>query len=257
MTGSAVLEVRGVSKSYGVLKAVDDASLALATGEVTALIGDNGAGKSTLVKMMSGALRPDSGEILVDGQVERLGGPVVARRLGIETVYQDLALLPNLSVSDNLFLGRELMRSGLWGWLGQLDKKQMSRQSADLLKQLGIVVPSLDARAATLSGGQRQSVAIARAVGFSSKVLIMDEPTAALGVAASEAVLGLVESARDRGVAVLIISHILPHVLQLADRLVVLRHGRVVARLNRGEADHDRLIRLIVGFEESYGLPAL
>ena len=248
------VELRRLSKSFGTLKAADDVSFELRSGQITALVGDNGAGKSTVVKMISGVLPPDSGEVRVDGTPVRLPDPVAARRLGIETVYQDLAVLTNLDVVTNLYLGREIYRGSFGRMAKILNRPAMLRESKRLLKDLDINIPSLTQHVGSLSGGQRQSVAIARAIAFASKVLLMDEPTAALGVAESTAVLRLVHQARDRGLAVLIISHILPHVIELADQVVVMRHGRVVARLDRKEANQDLLVRLIVGFQESANL---
>lgn len=242
-----VLEVRGLSKSYGAIQAVDGVSFALRPGHVTALVGDNGAGKSTVLKMISGALRPDSGEILMDGHPVRLSDPVAARQLGIETVYQDLALLPNLNVTSNLFLGRETLRPGIGRAFRQLHRRRMANEARGLLRRLEIDVPSLETPIGKMSGGQRQSIAIARAIRFASRVLLMDEPTAALGVAQSASVLRLVESARKDGISVLIISHILPHVIKLADSILVLRHGRLVGELSREDASQEQLVRLIVG----------
>lgn len=253
-SGELALRVTGLSKSYGAIKAVDNVSFELAEGTITALVGDNGAGKSSIVKMLSGAIRLDAGHIAVRGSRVRIGDAVAARSLGIETVHQDLALVPNLSVAANLFLGREVMRTGVRGLLGQLNRREMRRRAVDMLEELEIRLPSLETVTGSLSGGQRQSIAVARAVGFASSVLLMDEPTAALGVAQSAAVLRLARGAADRGLAVLIISHILPQVLDLADRILVLRHGHLVGRLGRDDADHERLVRLIVGLERSYGV---
>ncbi len=246
-----VLEVRDLSKSYGALKAVESASFTLRAGQITALVGDNGAGKSTVVKMMAGALMPDAGEILVDGVLVELSDPISARRLGIETVYQDLAVLPNLDVVTNLYIGREIYRGGAGRFLRIVNRRAMMEAARVALADLDIKISSLRQSVGSLSGGQRQSVAIGRALVFASKVLIMDEPTAALGVAESAAVLRLVNYARDRGLAVLIISHILPHVIDLADQVVVMRHGRVVGVLGREETTQKRLVELIVGPEST------
>ena len=244
-----VLEVRDLSKSYGALRAVESVSFMLRGGEVSALVGDNGAGKSTVVKMIAGALTPDAGEILVDGVPVQLSDPISARRLGIETVYQDLAVLPNLDVVTNLYIGREIYHGGAGRFLRMVNRRAMLEEARVLLADLDIKISSLRQSVGSLSGGQRQSVAIGRALAFASKVLIMDEPTAALGVAESAAVLRLVNHARERGLAVLIISHILPHVIDLADRVVVMRHGRVVGVLGREETTQQRLVELIVGPE--------
>ena len=245
------LELRNLSKSYGALRAVDQVTFMLYSGKVTALVGDNGAGKSTVVKMISGVLAPDAGQLAIGGKPVHLTDPVVARRLGIETVYQDLAVLPNLDVVTNLYLGREIYRGKFGRVTKWLNRPAMLRQAEALLSSLDISLPSLTQDVGSLSGGQRQSVAIARAIAFASRVLIMDEPTAALGVAESAAVLRLVHQARDRGLAVLIISHILPHVIELADRVVVMRHGRLVAELAAAEATQEMLVRLIVGFDSA------
>ncbi len=247
-----VLEVRDLCKSYGTLKAVEFVSFALRSGQVTALVGDNGAGKSTVVKMIAGALVPDSGEIVVGNVPVRMSDPISARRLGIETVYQDLAVLPNLDVVTNLYIGREIYRGGVGRFVRMVNRRAMLEQARVLLADLDIKISSLRQPVGSLSGGQRQSVAIGRALAFASKVLIMDEPTAALGVAESAAVLRLVNHARDRGLAVLIISHILPHVIDLADQVVVMRHGRVVGVLGRPETTQQRLVELIVGQESAF-----
>ena len=251
-TEHPLIEARGLSKSFGMIKAVDDVSLEVGHAEVVAIVGDNGAGKSTLVKMLSGALSPDSGEVLVEGAPVKLHGPIDARRLGIETLYQDLALLPNLDVTTNLFLGREEKVSGPLRLLGVLSRRRMRREAWRHVKDLRINLPRIyGTPVESLSGGQRQSVAIARAMVWASKLVIMDEPTAALGVAQSAAVIELIERIRARGTSVIIISHILPHILEVADRLVVVRHGKKVGDLPADGVTQDRLIGLIVGSELS------
>jgi ABC-type sugar transport system ATPase subunit len=248
---AALVEAHGLSKHYGTIRAVDGIDLTVNRGEILAIVGDNGAGKSTLIKMLSGAVIPDEGEIYVEGERARLHGPLDARDLGIETIYQDLALLPNLDVVTNLYLGREEKLSGGLGLLGVLARRRMRTDARRHLDELRISIPSIAGTPVErLSGGQRQSVAIARAIVWSSKLLIMDEPTAALGVAQSQAVLELVQRVREGGTSVIIISHILPHVLALADRVVVLRQGRKVADLDATALSQDRLIALIVGFED-------
>jgi simple sugar transport system ATP-binding protein len=249
-TAAPLLETRGISKHSGMIRACENVSLTLGRGEVVAVVGDNGAGKSTLIKMLSGALQPDHGEILVDGEQVRLRGPNDARALGIETIYQDLALLPNLDVTTNLYLGRERTLPGALGVLGFVARRQMRQEAKAHLDELRIRIPKLwGTPVESLSGGQRQSVAIARAVVWASKLVIMDEPTAALGVAQSEAVLSLVRRVREKGTSVIIISHILPHVIELADRVLVMRQGRLVASLEAGEVSQNRLISLIVGYD--------
>lgn len=255
MTNGAIIEplveARGLRKHFGTIHAVDGVDLRVGHGEVLAIVGDNGAGKSTLIKMLSGAVLPDGGEIYVEGEHARVHGPLDARALGIETIYQDLALLPNLDVVTNLYLGREEKAQGALGLLGVLSRRRMRQEARRHLEELRIDIPAVwGTPVERLSGGQRQSVAIARAIVWSSKLLIMDEPTAALGVVQSQAVLELVQRVRERGTSVIIISHILPHVLALADRIVVLRQGRKVADLDATEVSQDRLIALIVGFED-------
>ena len=225
-----ILEARDLVKRYGSVEALRGAAFTAHAGEVVALIGDNGAGKSTLVKCLSGVERPDSGEILLDGKVVTLDSPTAARAHGIETVYQDLAVAPDLDPAANLFLGRELRRSGLLGKLGMLDKVAMRRRAVEEFARLGVQLQSVEVPIGALSGGQRQSVAVARSVVWASKVVFMDEPTAALGVVQRERVLDVIKRVRDTGVSVVLISHNMPEVLAVADRIEVLRLGRRVAR---------------------------
>ena len=250
--GSPLIEMRGMVKHYGTIRAVENVDLDIAPAEVLAIVGDNGAGKSTLVKMLAGAVHPDAGEIRIAGEARRIREPNDARSLGIETIYQDLALLPNLDVTSNLFLGRELMAEGPLRFLNVVARRRMRAQARERLRELSINIPHVSgAPVGSLSGGQRQSVAIARAIVWASKLVIMDEPTAALGVAQSEAVLQLVRRVRERGTSVVIISHILPHVLELADRVAVMRHGLKVADLPARGVTQDHLIELIVGYEKT------
>jgi simple sugar transport system ATP-binding protein len=244
----SLVEARGLTKHYGAICAIDGVDLTVGAGEVVALVGDNGAGKSTLIKMLSGAVRPDNGEIRLEGKQVHLHSPLDSRLLGIETIYQDLALLPNLDVTANLFVGRELRRPGLLGRMGVLARGRMRREAQEHLDDLRVNIPRISGvPVESLSGGQRQTVAIARAVSWASKLVIMDEPTAALGVAQSQAVLEIVERVRERGTSVIIISHILPHVLRIADRIVVLRHGHKVADTPADGIGQNELISLIVG----------
>ncbi len=237
------LEARGVVKSFGTVKALRGASFQAYPGEVTALVGDNGAGKSTLIKVLSGVHGADEGTVLVDGQVVNLRDPLAAAGLGIETVYQDLALAPDLDAAANVFLGRELRRFRLLH-----DQPEMRRRTARSFKDLGVgLVQDLRVPVASFSGGQQQSVAIARAAMWARHVIIMDEPTAALGVIQTKKVLELIHRVRDGGLAVVFISHNLPEVLEVADRIEVMRLGARVARFRRGEADVDRLISAISG----------
>ncbi len=248
--GRTVMEARNLSKRFGAITAVDDVSLEIRSGEILAIVGDNGAGKSTLVKMLAGAIRPDAGDIAVEGQVVEFDDPGSARRAGVEMVYQDLALASNIDVAANFMLGRELKKSGLLGTLGVLDRREMGRRTREEMERLRISIPYVrNVPVERMSGGQRQSVAVARAMHWASKVLMMDEPTAALGLAESKAVLGLIAQAAERGMGVAVISHILPHVIELADRIVVLRHGRKVADLVPDESTEHRLVELIVGIE--------
>jgi simple sugar transport system ATP-binding protein len=237
------LEARSIVKSFGTVRALRGASFEAFPGEVTALVGDNGAGKSTLVKVLSGVVSQDSGEILVDGNLVHIGNPRDAAAMGIETVYQDLALAPDLDAAANVFLGRELRRMRVLH-----DQAEMRRQTAARFKELGVgLVQDLRVPVASFSGGQRQSVAIARAAMWARHVIIMDEPTAALGVIQTKKVLELIETVRDRGLAVVFVSHNLLEVLQVSDRIEVMRLGVRVARFRRGEADVDRLIGAISG----------
>jgi simple sugar transport system ATP-binding protein len=238
-----VLSAYRVVKTFGQVRALRGASFQAYPGEVTALVGDNGAGKSTLIKILAGVQPPDEGEVRVDGELVRFANPHDAKDRGIETVYQDLALAPDLDAPANVFLGREIRR---WRYLH--NHPEMRRRTAAAFRELGVgLVQDMRAPVAAFSGGQKQSVAIARAAMWASKVIIMDEPTAALGVVQTEKVLDLIKRVRDRGVAVIFISHNLPEVLQVADRVEVLRLGSRVARFRRGESDVDRLIAAISG----------
>ena len=246
-TGSEpVFEARGLSKHFGHIEAVVDVSVAFRRGQITAIVGDNGAGKSTLVKMLTGALRPDEGEIVLNGETVVLHDPLDARKKGVEVVYQELALAPNLDVTANVFLGRELRRSGPLGF-NRLARKQMVESARKELSGLSINLPSLTGdELGSMSGGQRQCVAVARAAYWASSVVLMDEPTSALGLRESRAVLDLVKRIRDSGLAVGIISHALPHVAELADHLVVLRHGQKVSDLRHEDFSVSQIMQLIL-----------
>ena len=227
-----VLEARGLVKRYGVVTALNGADFDLLPGEILALIGDNGAGKSTLIKALSGAIVPDQGEILLNGTPVHFRNPLEARKSGIETVYQDLALAPALDIAENLFLGRELRRPGIVGsFLRVTDRPRMLSEARAHIADLKINVRSMKQPVETLSGGQRQGVAVARAAAFASRVVIMDEPTAALGVRESGMVLDLIRTVRARGTPVVLISHNMPQVFEIADRLHVMRLGRRVATI--------------------------
>ena len=242
-----LLDAVDVTKHYGSVEALRGASFQARAGEVTALIGDNGAGKSTLVKCLSGAEQPTSGKILLDGTEVHFDSPTTARRMGIETVYQDLAVAPELDPAANLFLGREIHRKGILGKLGMLDKNEMRRQAIEEFQRLGVTLQSTDVPIGSLSGGQRQSVAVARSVVWASKVVFMDEPTAALGVVQRERVLDVVKKVRDKGIAVVLISHNMPEVLSVADRVEVLRLGKRVARFTGSDTQLDDLVAAMTG----------
>jgi len=224
-----LLEVVGVAKSFGPIQAVADVSLAVSPGEVIGLVGDNGAGKSTLVNIIAGAIRPSSGRILLAGREVRFASALEARMAGIETVYQDLALALDLAVWANIFLGRELLRPGFFGRLGFLDKRTMQRRAAEELAETAIRIGSVRTACRALSGGQRQAVAVSRGLIWGSRLLLLDEPTAALGVAQQAKVGELIASVRARGVAVVLVSHNMPQVHAICDRIVVLFRGRKVA----------------------------
>ena len=223
-----VLQARGLVKRYGRVTALDHADFDLHPGEILAVIGDNGAGKSTLIKALTGAITPDSGEIRLDDKPVSFASPMDARASGIETVYQNLALSPALSIADNMFLGREIRQSGAMGrWFRALDRTEMRNQARAALTRLGLsTIQSIDQPVETLSGGQRQGVAIARAAAFGRHVVIMDEPTAALGVKESRRVLDLIQDVRRNGLPVVLISHNMPHVFEIADRIHIHRLGR-------------------------------
>lgn len=226
-----VLEACNISRHFGQVTALENVNFRVYPGEICALIGDNGAGKSTLVKILSGADRPDDGMIKIDGRPVTFSSPAMAQRQGISTVYQDLALAPELTPVDNLFLGREELRPGLLGKLGWLDRPSMRRKAVGQFARLGVALRSLKVPISTLSGGQRQSVAIARAAMWANRVIFLDEPTAALGVIQTERVLELIRQVRTSGIAVVLISHNMPQVLEIADRVEVLRLGRSVGQL--------------------------
>jgi simple sugar transport system ATP-binding protein len=241
-----LLQVVDLHKHFGGLVAVDKVSMEVYPGEVVGLVGDNGAGKSTLIKMVSGVYRPDGGQILLEGQEVRFDTPMEARDRGIETIYQDLALCENLDAAVNIFLGREPMRRQL-GLFKTVDRKHMLAESETALDQLDIEIPNLQRPMRDMSGGQRQAVAIARAVYWNARLMIMDEPTAALAVAEQRKVLDLCRTLRDQNVPVLIISHNLLDVFAVADRIVVLRRARKVAELNAQETNMDEVVALMTG----------
>lgn len=223
-----ILTARGLVKRYGKVTALDNCDFELMPGEILAVIGDNGAGKSTLIKAISGAVIPDEGEIRLEGQPIQFRTPIEARKAGIETVYQTLAMSPALSIADNMFMGREIRKPGIMGSVfRQLDRPKMQAFAREKLNELGLMtIQNINQAVETLSGGQRQGVAVARAAAFGSKVVILDEPTAALGVKESRRVLELIRDVRSRGIPIILISHNMPHVFEVADRIHIHRLGK-------------------------------
>ncbi|RWH82958.1 MAG: sugar ABC transporter ATP-binding protein [Mesorhizobium sp.] len=234
MTQEPILTARGLVKRYGRVTALNSCDFDLYPGEILAVIGDNGAGKSTLIKAISGAVVPDEGVIELDGKQVLFKSPIEAREAGIETVYQNLALSPALSIADNMFLGREIRKPGFLGdWLRMLDRPAMEKRARDKLTELGLMtIQNISQAVETLSGGQRQGVAVARAAAFGSKMVIMDEPTAALGVKESRRVLELILDVKKRGLPIVLISHNMPHVFEVADRIHIHRLGRRLCVIN-------------------------
>jgi len=244
-----ILTGRGLVKRYGRVTALDNADFDLYPGEILAVIGDNGAGKSSLIKAISGAIRPDEGEIRLDGKPVSFKSPIEARDAGIETVYQQLALSPALSIADNMFLGRELRRPGIMGqWFRMLDRPAMEKRAREKLTELGLMtIQNISQAVETLSGGQRQGVAVARAAAFGSKVVIMDEPTAALGVKESRRVLELILDVKKRGLPIVLISHNMPHVFEVADRIHIHRLGKRLAVVDPKTISMSDAVALMTG----------
>lgn len=242
-----LLRATNLTKHYGHVEALLGVDIAAVRGEVLALVGDNGAGKSTLVKILSGSIQPDAGEICIEGLPVNLTSSAAARRHGIETVYQDLALAGELSPAANVFLGMEYHRHGLLGKFGFLDKRKMQEEIGDLFTSLSVKVDVRTRAVSRLSGGQQQGIAVARAVMWASKVILLDEPTASLGVVQTRNVLDVIRRVRDRGLAVVLISHSMPDVLAVADRIDVLRLGRRVAQFAAKEATTDDLVSAMTG----------
>lgn len=247
-----ILEARGICRHFGGVKALDNVNFRVWPGEICALIGDNGAGKSTLTKILSGADKPDEGELLVDGAKVSFESPASAQKFGISTVYQDLALAHELTPVDNLFLGREELRPGILGKLGVLNRPVMKKKAVVQFEKLGVSLRSLSVPISSLSGGQRQSVAIARAAMWAGRVIFMDEPTAALGVVQTDRVLKLICQVRDSGIAVVLISHNMPQVLEIADRVEVLRLGKSVTQLPTKGLNVDDLVSLMTSGVKSH-----
>ena len=251
-----VFKATGLVKRYGHVTALDGADFELRAGEILAVIGDNGAGKSTLIKALSGAIVPDEGQIELDGKTVHFKTPIDARRQGIETVYQDLAVAPAMSIAENLFLGRELLKPH---WLGRalrlLDKKEMLSQAVTRMNELKVGIRSMTQAVETLSGGQRQCVAVGRAAAFARHVVIMDEPTAALGVKEGNMVLELIRRVRDKGLPVILISHNMPHVFELADRIHIQRLGKRAAVVNPKKISMSDTVAVMTGAKTTNELP--
>ena len=241
MSDTPLIEARGIVRHFGHVQALRGADFSVGRAEIVGLIGDNGAGKSTLIRILSGTDRPDDGEIRINGEPRKFGGPQDARAVGIETVYQDLALAPDLDSAANVFLGRELFKPGFLGRLGVLDKSRMLNQTSEAMARLGVTI-RLSSEVFALSGGQRQSAAVARAAMWARSVIFMDEPTANLGVVQTKGVLDLIRRVRAAGTAVVVISHNLPQVIEIADRIVIMRLGRTVGQVAASATDVDDLV---------------
>jgi fructose transport system ATP-binding protein len=252
MAKEPILTTRGLVKRYGRVTALDHADFDLYAGEVLGVIGDNGAGKSTLIKAICGAVQPDEGEIRLEGKVLHFKTPMDARAAGIETVYQNLALSPALSIADNMFLGREIRKPGVLGsWLRMLDRADMEKRARAKLSELGLMtIQNIKQTVETLSGGQRQGVAVARAAAFGSKVIIMDEPTAALGVKESRRVLELIQDVKKRGLPIVLISHNMPHVFEVADRIHIHRLGKRLCVIRPKEFSMSDAVAFMTGAKE-------
>jgi D-xylose transport system ATP-binding protein len=252
-TDGAILSLEGVSKHFGPVQALEDVDFEVRPGEVVALVGDNGAGKSTLVKTISGIYRPDSGKFSFDGEPVTINSPSDATHLGIATVYQDLALCDNLDVVANLFLGQEVVGAGPAQVTQQLDETNMEHRSHELLEQLAVTIPSVRTEVGALSGGQRQQVAVARSLLGEPKVVLLDEPTAALGVQQTAQVLELIKRLRERGLGVVVISHNLADVFEVADRIFVLRLGRAGGIFDARDTTREDVVAAITGARSTNG----
>ena len=248
-----ILEARGIVRTYGQVVALDGADFDVEAGEVTALIGDNGAGKSTLIRILSGTEQAEDGSVRFLDEEVRITSPAQARAMGIETVYQDLALCPHLDAVQNLFLGREVKRRGLMGALGFMNRKQMRQVSVDAFTDLGATVRTLTEPVGAMSGGQKQGIAVARSATWANKIVFLDEPTAALGVVQTANVLDLIRRVRDKGIGVVLISHSMPEVLEVADTVQVLRRGRRVATYRASDTSIEELVGAMTGKLEQEG----
>lgn len=247
MSNDALLRLGGVTKNYGAVRALEGVSFEVGAGEIVALVGDNGAGKSSTVKIVAGAIQPDDGEVWFDGESRRWSSPKEAQAAGIETLYQDTGLAPHLSVAGNIFLGREIRRGGVLGRLGFLDRDSMQTEAQRHLAELQVRVPSGEYPTAELSGGQRQAVAIAKSLTWARKLVLFDEPTNHLGVQGVKQVLELLRRIRGAGMGILLVSHTIPHVLEVSDRIVVLWQGQVAATLDARATNIDEVVKEITG----------
>jgi fructose transport system ATP-binding protein len=258
MAQEPILAARGLIKRYGKVTALDNADFDLYPGEILAVIGDNGAGKSSLIKALSGAVHPDEGEITLEGKTISFRSPIEARKAGIETVYQNLALSPALSIADNMFLGREIRKPGVMGSVFRaLDRPAMEKFAREKLSELGLMtIQNINQAVETLSGGQRQGVAVARAAAFGSKVIILDEPTAALGVKESRRVLELILDVRSRGIPIVLISHNMPHVFEVADRIHIHRLGKRLTVINPKDYSMSDAVAFMTGAKSPEPLAA-
>jgi len=260
MTTQPILSGRGLIKRFGKVTALDSCDFDLMPGEILAVIGDNGAGKSVMIKTLSGALQPDGGQVYVEGKPVNFQSPIDAREAGIETVYQTLAMSPALSIADNMFMGREIRKPGLVGqWFRKLDRPAMETFAREKLSELGLLtIQNINQAVETLSGGQRQGVAVARAAAFGSKVIILDEPTAALGVKESRKVLELILDVRSRGIPIILISHNMPHVFEVADRIHIHRLGRRLCVVDPKDYTMSDAVAFMTGAKEppSEAVPA-
>jgi fructose transport system ATP-binding protein len=251
-----VLQARGLVKRYGSVTVIDGADFDLRAGEILAVIGDNGAGKSSLIKALSGAIVPDEGTIQLDGQTVHFKSPIDARRRGIETVYQELAVAPAMTIAENLFLGREILRPGFLGsFFKMIDKKKMLSESVTRMNDLKVGIRSMTQAVETLSGGQRQCVAVSRAAAFAEHVVILDEPTAALGVKEGNMVLELIRRVRDRGLPVILISHNMPHVFEIADRIHIQRLGKRAAVVDPKKINMSDTVAIMTGAIAAEDIP--
>ena len=247
-TPNSIVEAIQISHSYGMVRALESANISVASGEVMGLVGDNGAGKSTLIKVLSGLLLPDSGRIYVNGEQAFFTSPSDSLKAGIQTVYQDLALIDTMTATQNVFVGREeLNKNRMLRKLGVVDDASMHTQALSVLGELGVKIPSLKATVRTMSGGQRQCLAIARAVLFGHKIIILDEPTAALGVHESAQVLGVIDRLRSRGLAIILVSHNMQHMFKISDAITVMRLGRTVVRKETKDTTPEEIISYITG----------